>query len=92
MKKAIALAAGLLFSMFIQTSAADIAHGKTLHAANCVGCHQQEVYTRKDRRITSLDSLRGQVARCEANLNLKMFPEDIDAITDYLNASYYQFK
>jgi len=92
MRKVIALTTGLFFSIFLQTAAADIVHGKTLHTANCVGCHQQEVYTRKDRRITSLDSLRSQVARCEANLGLKMFPEDIDAVTDYLNASYYKFK
>lgn len=92
MKKIILCAAGLFFSMLVQTSAADTTRGKTLHAANCVSCHNQEVYTRKDRRITSLDGLRGQVARCEANLGLKMFPEDIDAVTDYLNTSYYQFK
>jgi mono/diheme cytochrome c family protein len=92
MKKITILAAGLLFSIFVQTSAADIKRGEALHAANCVSCHNQGVYTRKDRRITSLDGLRSQVARCETNLDLKLFPEDIDAITDYLNTSYYQFK
>ena len=92
MNKAPTLAVGLLSLMLVQTSAADIKRGETLHAANCVSCHSQSVYTRADRRITSLDGLRSQVARCDANLSLKLFPEDIDSITGYLNTSYYHFK
>ena len=92
MKKAATLLLGLLSLMLVQTSAADIKRGETLHAANCVSCHNQVVYTRADRRITSLVGLRNQVARCDANLELEMFPEDIDAVTEYLNTSHYKFK
>lgn len=92
MKYVTILIAGVLFSVSTPTTATDIKRGETLHTANCVGCHNQDVYTRENRRIKSLDSLRSQVVRCEANLDLKLFPEDMDAITDYLNTNYYQFK
>ena len=63
-----------------------------LHAANCTSCHDDAVYTRKDRRVTSLAGLKKQVQRCELSLGLKWFDEDIDAVTDYLNSTYYKFK
>ena len=37
--------------------AADVENGADLHFENCTGCHQSEVYTRSDRRVTSLDLL-----------------------------------
>ena len=76
-----------------QTSqAADIKHGKTLQQKHCMSCHDDGMYTRKDRRITTMAGLKKQVQRCELTLGLKWFDEDIEAVAAYLNQSFYNFK
>lgn len=72
--------------------AADINNGKQLQQKNCMSCHDDSMYTREDRRINNLSSLRTQVQRCETTLGLKWFDEDTDDVTDYLNKTFYQFK
>ena len=72
--------------------AVDANHGKSLQQENCMSCHDDTIYTREDRRVSSMDALRSQVQRCDANLNLQWFPEDVDAVIEYLNTSFYQFK
>jgi len=61
------------------------------HETQCMRCHDTGVYTREDRRMTSLPALRAQVERCDANLATKLFPDDLAAVVDYLNDNYYQF-
>jgi hypothetical protein len=63
-----------------------------LYQFNCTSCHGAEVYTRADRKVTSLTGLDSQVRRCEQSLNLKWFDEDIANMAGYLNTHYYQFK
>ena len=41
--------------------------------------------------VTSLDSLRSQVGRCETALGLKWFDDDIDGVAYYLDREYYKF-
>ncbi len=72
--------------------AADVKHGKELQQKHCMSCHDDSVYTRKDRFIDNPSSLRTQVQRCESTLGLQWFDEDVDAVTAYLNKKYYQFK
>ena len=72
--------------------AADAGKGKDLLENNCTSCHSDAVYTRENRRITTLDGLNKQVRRCELSLGLKWFDEDINAVTAYLNNNYYHFK
>jgi hypothetical protein len=90
-----------LISAFITTAvlaasqavvATDINLGKSLQQKNCMSCHDDGIYSREDRRVTSSDALRAQVQRCETNLNLQWFPEDVDAVIEYLNTSYYKFQ
>ena len=74
--------------------------GKKLVAeAKCEACHISKVggdgaamYTRKDRRVTSRSKLLTQVARCNSELSLGLFPDDEAAIAAYLNATHYKFK
>lgn len=68
------------------------AHAKALHTQYCVQCHQSEVYTRANRRIKDLGALRNQVQRCDENIGLRWFDDDINAVTQYLNDQYYHFK
>ena len=42
----------------------DSAHGKRLYDANCMGCHDTSVLTRKDRVVQSFDALKKQLASC----------------------------
>ena len=72
--------------------AIDVNHGKSLQQDNCMRCHDDGIYTREERRVTTLDALRQQVQRCETNLDLTWFPEDVDAVIEYLNTSFYKFK
>ena len=72
--------------------AADLKAGQALHDGKCVSCHDSAVYTRSDHRVTSVEGLRQQVQRCDANLELGWFDEEIENVSQYLNATYYKFK
>jgi len=61
------------------------------HEATCTRCHGTDVYTRENRRVKSYPALQSQVARCDANLGTKLFPEDLGLLVDHLNDQYYQF-
>ena len=80
------------------TLAANIGNGKKLHEAHCTACHigmtggdGSLLYTRKNRRVNSLDALENQVRRCESNLELKWFEEDIKDVVHYLDTGFYTF-
>lgn len=66
--------------------------GKALVDRNCTSCHGDAVYTRENRRVTTLEGLKKQVRRCELSLGLKWFDDDINAVTTYLNKNYYHFE
>lgn len=72
---------------------------KLIAEAKCEACHISKVggdgasiYTRKDRRVTSKSKLLTQVARCNSELSLGLFPDDESTIAAYLNAAHYKFK
>ena len=79
--------------------AADPAEGrKLMEEKKCEACHQSKArgdakafYLRKDRRVTTLEKLKAQVAACNSELGLQLFPEDEAHIVDYLNQTYYKF-
>jgi predicted lipase len=72
--------------------AADIKAGQSLHDANCLKCHDSSVYTREDRKVTTLDGLRKQVKRCDLSLGLTWFDDQVEDVVQYLNSSYYKIK
>jgi mono/diheme cytochrome c family protein len=72
--------------------AADAGHGKQLQQKNCMSCHDDAMYTRENRKVTTPAGLKKQVRRCEQTLGLQWFDEDIDAVSSYLNDSFYKFK
>ncbi|MCB1752891.1 MAG: cytochrome c [Gammaproteobacteria bacterium] len=69
----------------------DLAAGKQLVNENCYSCHGSEVYTRKNRMVTSRSGLTKQVKRCELSLGLTWFDEDVDNAAEYLNQQFYRF-
>lgn len=76
-----------------------LATGKKLVAdTKCEACHAKKIggdgtgmYTRKNRHVSTKRKLASQVALCNNELSLGLFPEDEAAITAFLNASYYKF-
>ena len=70
----------------------DSAKGKQLHDSGCVSCHGSEVYTRKDRRIKSVEGLIGQVKNCNTNLSRSYSSAQLNDLTKFLNETYYKFE
>lgn len=95
-----ALAPLLLLATTLAHAAPDAAEGKKLVAEkNCETCHHNKtmgdakaVYLRKDRKVTSMAKLKTQVALCNSELNLQLFPEDEEHIVAYLDREYYKFE
>jgi cytochrome c len=71
--------------------AADLKNGETLHAENCIRCHDTGVYTRSNRRIQNLARLGSQVRFCKDNLSLTWFDDEVDDVIHHLNFHYYKF-
>lgn len=89
MKKITLMIIGLLFTPLAQ--AADIKRGEQLHNDRCMRCHGNEVYTRSDRRIKSLDKLGAQVRFCKNQTGVMWFDDEVDDVIHYLNKSFYKF-
>ncbi|MEN8802234.1 MAG: cytochrome c [Thiogranum sp.] len=85
----------LIFAVLLTTGSytlADAEHGKQLHDEHCMKCHDTSVYTRETRRVTDNDALVKQVKRCELNLGLRWFDNDVNDVVQHLNQSFYKFK
>ncbi len=87
--------AGLLLSTASSVAFAEgnIANGKKLFTGSkCNQCHTSSVFTKPDRKVTSLPKLEKQVRLCDSNLNTNWFDDEIIDVTAYLNKQYYKFK
>ena len=78
---------------------ADLKLGENLLAQNnCVQCHIRQVggdgsaIFRPKGRISTPGFLRGMVEQCNTELNLGLFPEEVNAIAAVLNRDHYRFK
>jgi mono/diheme cytochrome c family protein len=81
----------LLLSAYTAEMPGDSADGKRLHDANCLGCHDAGIYTRKDRLVQSLDALKDQLASCSHMANRQFSPIETQNIIKYLNGEFYHF-
>jgi CxxC motif-containing protein (DUF1111 family) len=73
-------------------AAGNAANGKKLFTGSkCNQCHSTEVFTKPDRKVTSLAKLEAQVRRCDSNLNTNWFDDEIIDVTAHLNKQYYKF-
>jgi len=70
----------------------DGAEGKRVHDANCTGCHDTAVYTRKDHLVRSLDGLKQQLEGCSHMAEKKFSPTETQNIIKYLNDRFYRFQ
>lgn len=100
MKRLEFLLAGIGLLASAAFAAGDPAEGRKLVAEKkCEICHNNKtlgdakaVYLRKDRKVTTLAKLKAQVAQCNSELNLGLFPEDEEHIVAFLDRTYYKFK
>ncbi|OYV75846.1 MAG: hypothetical protein B7Z66_11350 [Chromatiales bacterium 21-64-14] len=69
----------------------DVAHGKELHNASCLACHNPSVYTRPDHKIRSLTALHRQVAACQKAAGANWNAAGRNDVVEYLNQTFYHF-
>ena len=83
----------ILSSLLISTASAnDTALGQRLFASSkCLECHSAEVFTRPDRKVKNWQQLEQKVRQCDANLSTNWFDDEIQAVVQYLNSTYYKF-
>jgi hypothetical protein len=81
-----------LASGFDSSLPGDSADGKRLHDANCMGCHDTSVFTRKDRLVQSLDALKKQLASCTHMAKKEFSASETQDLLKYLNDQFYHFR
>lgn len=74
------------------TAARAQSRGERLYTTHCALCHTTQVHWRERRLATDWNSLQAQVTRWQTMGRLNWSPEDIAAVTEYLNESFYGFK
>ena len=93
-----AIAAAAMFLPLAVDATPDGAEGARLvQQHKCEACHESKVYgppgsiyTRKDRKVTSWEKLKAQVAGCNTMLNIGLFPDDEEHVAKYLNDTWYK--
>ena len=82
----------LMPSAYAASLPGDSADGKRLYDANCMGCHDTGIHTRKDRLIQSLDALKKQVGNCTHMAKKGFSASETQNIIKYLNDELYHFR
>lgn len=82
----------ILLALAAPAAASASPDAQALYDDNCLRCHGPEVYTRADRKVSSLEGLHRQVQRCELALGLKWFDDEIGSVADLLNERYYKLE
>lgn len=88
----------VLLLMMIVASGAALAQGKALHDSACLQCHASlgggdpnQLYTREDRTVKSLDGLKKRVAYCTKAADVSWDKSQQQAVVDYLRQRFYNF-
>src|SRR5436309_3099236 len=79
----------LLTPSVYAASPGDSVDGKRLHDANCMGCHDTAIYTRRDRLVRSLNELEQQLGGCVHMAKKEFSAIETRNIIKYLNDQFY---
>jgi hypothetical protein len=78
---------------------ADMALGeKLIREHRCSECHIRRVggdgsaVYRPKGRVNTPEALKSMIQRCDAELSLQLFPEDVEAVAAVLNKQHYHFR
>ena len=82
----------MMLSAYAASLPGDSADGKRLYDANCMGCHDTGIHTRKDRIVQSLDALEKRVGNCTHAAKKEFSANETQNIIKYLNDQFYQFR
>lgn len=74
-----------------KSTIAIITEGEQTHNSHCYKCHTEQVYTRKNHFIKSIDALSKQVKYCGEGNQAHWFDKDTEAVVEFLNQKYYKF-
>lgn len=72
--------------------------GKLMAEHKCAACHAQKVggdgsaIYKPAGRLNTPGLLRGMVELCNTEMNLGLFPEEVNSISAVLNRDHYRFK
>ena len=72
-------------------SQGQLSRGELLYTTHCASCHTDDVHWRDRGLVTDLKSLDTQVRRWQNVSRARWREDDIEAVTQYLNAFYYNF-
>ena len=82
----------LMPSAYAASLPGDSDDGKRLHDANCMGCHDTSIFTRKDRLVQSLHALKKQLATCTHMAKKDFSASETQDLLKYLNDQFYHFR
>jgi mono/diheme cytochrome c family protein len=68
------------------------ARGALLYSTHCAACHTSKIHWREKRLVTDMESLKQQVRRWQASIDLGWTEDEIADVVRYLNAVYYNFQ
>lgn len=93
MKRFTQLLPGCVFALvgWSPLAAQDVDRGKSLYETHCTACHEQSVHRRESRVAKDFAQLRSQVERWGTNSAARFRPDEVDAVTVYLNGLYYRY-
>ena len=81
----------LTITLILAASSAGAQNAAALVKRDCMSCHGNEVYTRSNRMVNSLDGLRHQIARCHQATGKNWSADQVDSVVRYLNDRFYKF-
>jgi cytochrome c553 len=81
----------LMPSAYAASLPGDSAEGKRLFDARCMECHQTDIFTRKDRKVQSLDALKAQLVACSHAAKVDFSAREMQDLLKYLNDQFYHF-
>ena len=77
----------LMPSAYAAPLAGDGANGKRF-----TECHQTDIFTRKDRKVQSLDGLKEQLVACSHVAKVDFSASEMQDLLKYLNDQFYHFQ
>ena len=83
-----------ILSLSTSVFASDAKHhkGKNLHDKKCTSCHNDNVYSRKNRTVKTKAALEHQVNNCmKAAAKAEWTQPESTSVVEYLNERYYKF-
>lgn len=82
---------GILISPLTLASEKIRAGAELFQEGRCITCHQSKPFNAQQTKLSSFKSLNTMVEACNTNLGLGWFPDEVEAVSHYLNHHHYRF-